>query len=142
MKTLAQNVSKWILALLLPVLGLLFPELADQEVVVEMLSNFGGIAVFTVIVTEGVKKLTGYTAGEDWKMWPFIYSWIVGAASGVTFWALSFGAMAIATVWWHAALMGILIALSANGLYTIPVVRTIIKTLFGYDDPGQEPVIQ
>lgn len=142
MKTLTTTVGKWILALLLPVLGLLFPELSDQEAVVEMLSNFGGIAAFIVIVTEGVKKMTGYNPEEDWKWLPFVYSWIIGVVTGVGFWALSFGIMAVATVWWHAAVMGIAIALSANGLYSVPVVRTIIRTLFGYGDVVEEPVVE
>jgi len=134
MKTTLKNVTGWLVALLLPVIGLLFPELSDPEEVKLLVGNFGGIAVLIILFTEGFKKLTGYVAGESSKWLPYIYSWFIGAGTGVGFWALSFGIMAIATVWWHAAIMGILIALSANGLYGVPVVRTIIKALFGYED--------
>ncbi len=121
--------------ILIPLLGLLFPELVDLEQG-QFYANIFGVAGLITIVTEGVKKLLRY--GElygnkiTWRYFPQVASLVIGIVlSFVGVW-FELGMFAdVDLIWWQVAGTGVIASGLSMAWYDTKFAQIGIQFIWG-----------
>lgn len=120
-----KNVS-WIWVILLPVITLLFPELANVGDATQTLATFAGYVGLVTIITEGVKRLIKI----DWVYFPEVASLIVALLIAFAAWIFKVGIFsAVDMVWYHVVFLAIVATGAANRWYDITLKEPTVKLI-------------
>ncbi len=61
-----------------------------------------------------------------------LLSWGTGIAVVMFGFFASLGWLSEVELWWHAAIWGFGASLAANGVFEVPIIKTILKAIFGF----------
>lgn len=125
-----EKLKAWIVLLILPVLGIVVPELGTSQEIVVLLGSFAGVAGVVVIITQALKKELNYQAGVSWKYLPQTITVITSILLASLSWWLGFGVFAQAETIIHTIGLGLLVSGVSNGWYDVPFVYHWAQLLF------------
>ncbi len=86
--------------------------------------DFSTTVVTVIVVTEFLKNLIGTTNFRSQLL-----SWGTGIVLCIAVWLLGIGYLADVAHWYVAALWGLGASLAANGVFDVPIVRSLIKVI-------------
>ena len=126
-----EKIKSWLLTLILPLVGILFPELVDVETLSLTFASLAGIVGFVVIIVNGLKKLLKYDPEKGWKHLPKLLAILVSVALSHLGWWLKLGMFADQIiVWWQVIATG-LVAAGASMLWYDLTFGELILQLIG-----------
>ena len=125
-----EKLKAWIVLLILPVLGIVVPELGTSQEIVVLLGSFAGVAGLVVIGTQALKEELVYKLGVKWKYLPQTLSVSISIVISIIASWLDLGLFASIENIFHAIVIGILISGVSNGWYDVPFVKQWAKILF------------
>lgn len=121
-----------ILFLITTILGFLIPELADlgnSGIFLNLIGFVSGIN----LLTEFVKDKTGYVSGENWKGFPYLYSFLSALLLGTISYVAQFaGIFAVFTEYWHIVVVSVISMGLANQFYNSDIGYLLIKMITGH----------
>jgi NO-binding membrane sensor protein with MHYT domain len=121
----------WLIAILLPIIGLAIPEFSDPDQFTLVFANLAGLAGGIAIVVEGLKSLLKYNE-NSWKHLPVLLSFLVGIILSFLGWWLEFGMfIGQQIVWWQVIATGIVAAGLSNRWYDAEFAKIGLKLLWG-----------
>ena len=119
--------------LLLPFLGVVFPELGDPGEIMYSAGNLAGLAGISAIIVEGIKRMTGYDSDVNWKFIPQLYTLIVSALLAVIFWWQGWGILIELETLLQTIIFGVITAGLSMGYYDVPTVKKWLKILWNIE---------
>lgn len=128
--------------LLIPVLGFLFPELADPGVVYEYAATFVGLAVLVTIFVQAIKVAIKYDPDVSWKYLPILLALLIGALVGLVFYWLNLGLFATFETIPSVIVGGLMVGGLSLGWYDAPFIKHWLGVLFNMELHGEGDKIQ
>ena len=93
----------------------------------EIYVTFAATVVAIVTVTQFLKGIFN-TSGFASQL----LSWGTGLVIVMFGFYSGLGWLAEVELWWHAAIWGFGASLAANGIFEVPIIKTIITTIFAF----------
>jgi len=115
--------KNWILVVLVPLLGLVFPQITGIQFINESFDTLVGLVGLTTIFAQGIKQGFKYDSSEHWKYWPYVIPLVVGFILTQAGYFLELGLFSDIREWIEATAYTFLIWVGSMGWFDITLEK-------------------